>query len=50
MSKILNEILAANHKYAEIFGDKAPWHSLWLGASRYSPVRARGLIRQNSLA
>jgi carbonic anhydrase len=23
MSKILNEILAANHKYAETFGDKA---------------------------
>jgi hypothetical protein len=23
MSKILNEVLAANHKYAETFGDKA---------------------------
>ena len=48
MTKILDEVLAANVKYAEDFGDKANCYCLRAAISRFSPVWMPALIRQNT--
>jgi hypothetical protein len=49
MTKILDEVLAANAKCAENFGAKGICCCLRAATSRFSPVWMRALIRQNTL-
>jgi hypothetical protein len=48
MTKIVDEVLAANGKYAEASGTKATCHCLRAAISRFSPVWMPALIRQNT--
>ena len=50
MTKILDEVLAANAKYAEGFGDKGNLPLPPTAVSRSSPVWTLALIRQNTQA
>jgi hypothetical protein len=49
MTKILDEVLAANAKYAENFGDKGNLPLPPVGISPFLPVWMPALIRQNTL-